>query len=60
MFGNQTLLYQVVLPVRSCAAALRRKNKSLVFLPPAPEANRIHTQCGVIISITLMILKHHN
>jgi hypothetical protein len=44
MFGNQTLLCPVVLPVRSCAAALRRKNKSLVFLPPAPEANRIHTQ----------------
>jgi hypothetical protein len=59
MFGNQTLLCQVALPVRSCAAALRCKNKSLVFLPPAPEANRIRTQCGVIISITLMILKQY-
>jgi hypothetical protein len=39
MFGNQTLLCQVVLPVRACAAALRRKNKSLVFLPPAPESD---------------------
>jgi hypothetical protein len=33
MFGNQTLLCQVVLPVRSCAAALRRKTKALFFAP---------------------------
>jgi len=43
MFGNQTLLCQVVLPVRSCAAALRSVGPSaeIFFCPRTP--NRIQT-----------------